>query len=141
MKAKLKIGLVFVGALFLGAIAMAIFMGINTQRVMAIYADAQLQEMAINAHLIRAGKTAGLLERYDVAIPHNTVQFAACHRRYAQGNAALWAVERYYESNPSVPVPAEIVPILDALPPGPPTSCELKQRADEPAAPAEANAE
>jgi hypothetical protein len=121
---------VIVGAsvvgLLVGAVAAFVFMGVNTRKVMALFASAQLQEMAVNAHLIRTGRAAQLLERYDAAIPQNAVQFDVHHRKYVPSNMALWSVQMYYERNPSVPVPSEIKPIFDSLPPRPPSACDVR---------------
>ncbi len=143
MKSKAMIVIGFILGLLVGAVATFVFMGINTRKVMAIYADAQLLEMAVNADLIRAGKGDKLLERYDVAIPRNAAQFADYHWKYLRGNqkhAALWAVQRYYEDNPSVAVPPELQPILGSLPPRPRSSCGLR-REDAAESKAEANAD
>ena len=131
MKIKAMIVIGFILGLFVGAVATLVLMGINTRKVMAIYADSQLLEMAVNANLLRAGKGADLLERYDVAIPRSAAQFADCHRKYLEGNqrhSALWQVQRYYENNTSVAVPRELQPILGSLPPRPLSSCELERK-------------
>ena len=126
VKSTTMIVIGFVVGLLVGAVATFVFMGINTRKVMAIYADAQLQEMAVNAHLLRSGKSETLLRHYDDAIPAQVIQLADYHRRFlSHPNATLWTVQMYYESNPSVAIPARIQAILDSLPPRPPSSSEL----------------
>ena len=108
--------------LLLGLVGMFLFMGINTKRVMAVYAEAQLLEMAVTACTLRAGMHDDLLERHDRQLPRMALQFSRVHREHLKGNqahAALWLIQRYYDLNPSVPVPADLVPILDSLPPDP----------------------
>lgn len=129
VKGKAKIVTAFVLGLLLGLVGMFVLMGMNTRKVMAIYADAQLLEMAANARLLRSGQGETLLRRYDDAIPRNALYFHKHHRGFLKGkqaHAALWQVQRYYESNPSLKTPADIKPILDALPPRPVSSCEIK---------------
>ena len=119
----------FVLGLLVGVVGMFLFMGINTQKVMAIHAEAQLFEMADNARLLRGGRGEMLLNRYDDVIPNTVLSFNQYHRRFLKGtqaHAALWQVQRYYESNPSLKLPSDIKPILEALPPRPVSSCETR---------------
>ncbi len=130
MNGKAKILTIFVLGLLLGTAGTFLFMGINIRKVMAIHADAQLFEMAVNARSLRAGSGEVLLDRYDDAIPSSAISFHNYHRTYLKGdhaNAALWQVQRYYESNPSLKTSPEIESILAALPPRPLTVCEVNQ--------------
>ena len=88
MKGKAKILTVFVLGVLLGFVGMFVFMGINTRKVMAIYADVRLWEMASNARLLRAGRAESLLDRYDDAIPRSVLYFSKEHRRFLKGNQA-----------------------------------------------------
>ena len=134
MKGKAKILAAFALGLLVGVVGMFLFMGINTRKVMAIYADAQLLEMAANASLLRSGQAETLLGRYEDSIPRTVLYFENYHRRFLRGtqaHAALWQVQRFYELSPSLEAPADIKPVLDALPPRPVSSCEIGQRASE----------
>ena len=74
-------------------------------------------------------------ERYDKAIPHLILNF---DKFYSKGlseeqiNTPLWGFQRYYSDNPSIEIPSEIKPILDALTPRPLTSCEVKALEEKP---------
>lgn len=130
MSSKVKIAMAFAVGLLSGGVAASVMMGISYRKVIAIYADAQLLEMAVNANLLRAGQGERLLARYDRVIPQNALQFANCHQKYLQGkqrHVALWEVQKYYQSNPSVAMPREIEPILGSLPPRPPSSCAIER--------------
>ncbi len=131
VKGKAKVLTAFVVGLLLGTAGMFLFMGVNMGKVMAIHADAQLFEVAVNARLLRAGSSEVLLDGYDYAIPRKAIRFHNDHRTYLKGeraNEALWQVQRYYESNPSLKPPPELKSILAALPPRSLTACEVEQK-------------
>lgn len=123
MRKKIRIAGVFaVGllvGLLIGWVTMFVFMGINTKKVMAIYADSALLEMAVNARQIRAGQADALLDRLDRATPLMVVQFDKVDRKFSKSSGALWQVQRYYSENPSLSVPDQVKRILDSLPPDP----------------------
>ena len=122
VKGKAKILGAFVLGLLLGTVGMFLFMGISSKRLMAVYTDGALLEMAQTANALRNGRDDDLLKRYDAAIPQMAVHFDRLFRKYLKGNEAhetLWVIQRYYDRNPSVPVPADLEPILDSLPPDP----------------------
>jgi len=132
MKGKAEVLVAFVLGLLLGIVGMFRFMGTNTQRVMAINAEAQLHKTAANARLLRTGQGETLLNHYDEAIPKDALAFHKEHRRLLKGqraHAALWQVQRYYETSPSARIPADIRPVLGALPPRPVSRCEIRQKA------------
>ena len=103
--------------------------GQQVRKIMALDATAALMEMAIDARQLSANKADAMLQRKIAALPDLVVIFDQHHARHLpedQRIAALWGVQRFYEENPSVKLPARAKAILDALPPRPPTSCELE---------------
>ena len=105
---------------------------LNSFRAISHFASVALTEKAIDVRQLQQGHGDSVLERKRTALPGLVQQLESCHRKFlteTQWNSALWAVSRCYEDQESGP-PASIKPVLDALPPRPLTSCELRaQRA------------
>jgi len=129
-----KTAAILVLGVLIGGVATFVFMGYQTRRVMAIYAEAALLEAATDARLLAGGKSQAVLDRKDAAMGNMVLGFAAQHARYLRQDrkvAALWVVQRYYDECPSSGPSPEAKAILDALPPRPPTSCQFKSRKPE----------
>ena len=130
MSPKVKTTAILVLGMLIGGVLAVLIMGYQTRRIMATYAEAALAEMADDVRQISGGNTNAVLQRKNDAIPDMVLTFEKFHAGYVPPDErvfALWAVQRYYDSNPSLSLPSEVKAILDALPPRPPTSCELKQ--------------
>jgi hypothetical protein len=100
----------------------------SSKKAMARFQSIGLTEMANDVHQLQQGNVDAVLARKQEALPRLTQRYYATFLRSLpeeQRNGVLWAVSRCYEA-PGREPPALIKPILDALPPRPPTSCELK---------------
>ncbi len=89
----------------------------------------QLIDFATDARLITTGETDSLLKHRVMSLPPLTKTYYEEMLKYMPDDnfrlQPLWQVQRYYEATGDE-VPAEIKPILDTLPPRPPTCCEKK---------------
>ncbi len=133
MKRRLLLLAIFIIGTLTGFISCFLFLGLKEYSIMGHWASMRLIEVAIDVRELRAGRADGVLERYDKAIPYLILNF---DKFYSMGlpeeqiNRTLWGFQRYYSDNPSLEIPSEIKPILDALPPRPLTSCEIKALED-----------
>ena len=106
---------------------------LNSYRAISFFASVALIEMAADVGQLQQGHSDSVLERKRRALSVLVQQLESSHRKFlteTQWNSALWAVSRCYEGQESGP-PASIKHILDALPPRPLTSCEIKRRASQ----------
>ena len=106
---------------------------INSYRAISNFSSITLMEMAVDVHQLQQGQSDSVLKRKRDALPVLVQQLDSFHRRSlseGQWNSTLWAVSRCYANQESGP-PAGIRPLLDALPPRPLTSCEIRRRATE----------
>jgi len=129
VKRLLKIGLILLIGIIIGAGTTVFVMGRQVRWLIAFFHETRMVEIANDARLIRAGRAAELLAMKDAAVPQLVVQLEREHARYLTNEErirCLWAVQRYYKDNPHLTVPAEVEAILEKLPPRPPTSCEIK---------------
>ena len=130
-----KTAAVLLLGVLIGGVAAFLFMGYQTRRVMAIYAEAALLEAATDARQLTAGRSHAVLDRKNAALGNMVLGFEAEHARYLRQDrkvATLWVVQRYYDECPSSSPSPEVKAILDDLPPRPPTSCTLKNRKPKP---------
>ena len=135
MKKKLLLLALFITGTLAGFASCFLLLGLKEYSIMSHWASMRLTEVAIDVRELRAGRVDGVLERYDRAIPSLILNFDKFYSKTLseeQINSTLWGFQRYYSDNPSLEVPAEIKPILDALPPRPLTSCEIKALDDKP---------
>jgi hypothetical protein len=117
----------------IGSIIGFVLGSLNSFRAISFFASSALTEMAIDVHQLQQGQSDSVLDRKRQALPVLVQQLESIHRKFlseAQWNSTLWAVSRCYESAESGP-PASIKHLLDALPPRPVSSCEIKKRASE----------
>ena len=106
---------------------------LNSYRAISFFSSTALTGMAIDVHQLQQGRSNSVLERKRRALPALVQQLESCDRKFlseAQWNSTLWAVSRCYENQESGP-PASIKHLLDALPPRPLTSCDIRRRASE----------
>ncbi len=133
MKKKHKTILLLFAGFVLGLIVGGLFMAYAYQKnFVSLFYGTSLTEMAVDAYQLRQGKCEHVLDRKEKALPAITLTYNQIFRKFRDeksANTPLWAVERYYEDF-SIPVPREIKPILDSLPPRPKSSCESKREAD-----------
>ena len=86
---------------------------------------------ANTAYMIRAEVQGELLKNIESNIQQCVISADSLWSNDEARLTAFWYVKRYYEKY-KLSVPAEIKPILDALPPRPLTSCEIKALEDKP---------
>ena len=135
MKKKLLLLTIFIMGTLAGFVSCFLLLGFKEYSVMSHWTSMRLTEMALDVRELRAGRVDGVLERYDRAIPSLILNFDKFYSKTLseeQINIPLWGFQRYYSDNPSLEIPAEIKPILDALPPRPLTSCEIKALEEKP---------
>ena len=135
MKKKLLLLALFITGTLTGFVSCFLLLGLKEYSIMSHWASMRLTEVAIDVRELRAGRVDDVLERYDRAIPSLILNFDKFYSKTLseeQINSTLWGFQRYYSDNPSLEVPTEIKPILDALPPRPLTSCEIKALEDNP---------
>jgi hypothetical protein len=127
-KRILKAGLLVLAGLAVGyTLACA-----STKRVIGSFCTAGLLEMAIDVNQLQQGRADAVLARKRRALPDLVQQYDVVFLRSLpdrQRNEVLWAVSRCYGGS-APEAPPSIKPLLDALPPRPPTSCELKAKAE-----------
>jgi len=114
-----------------GCIVGFVLGSLNSYRAISFFASNVLTEMAIDVYELQQGRSDLVLERKRRVLPVLVQQIESCHRKFlseTQWNGTLWAVSRCYEDQESGP-PASIKHLLDALPPRPVSSCEIRRRA------------
>ena len=84
-----------------------------------------LDQVNVLSHL-RGGKGDELMKTIEERLPQWAAAIPGSIQDPQRANEVLWQVQRYYEAY-GVEIPEELRPVLDALPPRPPTSCEIKQ--------------
>ena len=112
-----------------GCIIGFILGSLNSFRAISHISSIVLTEIAIDVQQLQQGRSDSVLERKRRALPVLVQQLESVHRKFlseTQWNGTLWAVSRCYENQESGP-PASIKHLLDALPPRPLTSCEIKR--------------
>jgi hypothetical protein len=125
---KIKMFLALVAGFLLGVVAMWIVVKLTTVKVFANqYLIAVMDQANVALH-IRAGKQMTLLTNIESALPSYVLAVNEGFQGYAGSTNALWMVKAYYERN-EIAIPPEIKGILEALPPKPPTSCQIRLRA------------
>ena len=117
----------------IGCIIGFVLGSLNSFRAISFFTRSALTGMAIDVHQLQQGHSNSVLERKRHDLPVIVQQLDSCHRKFlseAQWNSTLWAVSRCYENQESGP-PASIKHLLDALPPRPLTSCQIRRRPSE----------
>ena len=117
MKNKVRMLLIFIGGLLVGAFAMFLIMGeINQRQFAKHYAMSVIEQASLGTEL-RASRQGEVVKRIEASLPSYVL---AIHRnaelqRSPQSQVALQRVKDFYEMN-SLPVPQEIAGILNKLP-------------------------
>ncbi len=125
---KIKIFLSVLTGFVLGVVAMWFLVKQTTVKVFTNQYLVSVMDQANVALHIRAGKQMKLLTNIEAALPSYVLAVNDEFRGHAGSTNALWMVRAYYERNEIV-IPPEIKGILDALPPKPPTSCQIRLQA------------
>ena len=124
-KGKLKAA----GLIILGFIAGAILAGgFIAWRYFQVFKHQYYGGILSNAntvYMIRAGREKDLLKNSEASIQQCVVAANALWGNDENRLSAFWLVQRYYEKF-DLPIPEDIRPILDRLPPRPLTSCEQR---------------
>ncbi len=84
-----------------------------------------LDQVNVLSHL-KSGKGEELMITLEEKLPEWAASIPSIIRNPQRANEVLWQVQRYYEKY-GVEIPEALRPVLDALPPRPPTFCEIKQ--------------
>jgi hypothetical protein len=125
---NLKIFLSALAGFLLGVLAMWFVVKQTTVKVFATHYLSSIMDQANVALHIRAGKQMELLTNIDEALPGYVEVVNSEFRGNPGSTNALWMVKAYYDRN-AIVIPPEIKGILDALPPKPPTSCQIRLQA------------
>jgi hypothetical protein len=118
-------GLMLVGFI-VGAIATGSVFALRSARSFKHEYYAGILRNAHDAYMIRAERESELLEAIDASLRQCIATASALYGKDPQRLEAFWLAQRYYKTF-SLPVPPEISPILESMPPRPLTSCELKE--------------
>ncbi len=125
MKAKI---LFFVLGLAFGIMAMWFLVVRPTAKSVANqYVIAVMDQANVALH-IRSNRQLALLATIDSALPSYVLELDRSFKDTPGTMDALWMVKAYYERN-KISIPPEIQSILTALPPKPPTSCQIRLNA------------
>jgi len=125
---KIKIALAALAGLVVGVVAMWFLVARTTGQVFTnLYLSGVMDQANVALH-IRAGKQMTLLTNIEAALPTYVLAVDQEFRGDAGSTNALWMVKAYYVRN-GIPIPPAISGILDALPPKPPTSCQIRLQA------------
>ena len=125
---KLKLTLSLLIGICLGAAAVWFLVTRITGKAFANQYVVGVGDQANVALHIRAGKQTALLPVIDVALPGYVAELDSTFKDVPGSIDTLWLVKAYYQRN-KIPFPSEIQRIMDALPPQPPSSCQLRLRA------------
>ena len=128
MTVKIKVVLAAVGGLIVGVVAMWFLVARTTGRVFANQYLIGVMDQANVALHIRAGRQMELLTNIEAAFPAYVMAVDQQFRGDPGSTNALWMVKAYYVRN-QIAIPGQIRSILDALPPQPPTACQVRLRA------------
>ncbi len=82
-----------------------------------------LDQVNVLSHL-KGGKGDELMKTIEERLPQWAAAIPVSIQDPQRANEVLWQVQRYYEKY-GVEIPEALRPVLDALPPRPPTSCEI----------------
>lgn len=110
-----------------GGVAGTLWSSHQWHKVFSQFAATTLTEIALDAYMLDTDQADQVLQRKADALPQLVQQLDTLHRNYLDESYytyALWQVVRYYETS-GHDVPDSIRPILEPLPPRPPTCCEL----------------
>ena|SRR5436190_11075501 len=125
---KIKLFLSILAGFALGVVAMWFLVKQTTVKVFETqYLFGVMDQANVGLH-IRAGKQMALLTNIEAALPSYVLAVDDGFRGHALSTNALWMVKAYYERN-KIAIPREIKSILDALPPEPPRSCQIRLQA------------
>ena len=125
---NLKLSLAALAGLVVGVVATWFLVVRPTGRVVANAYLVGVMDQANVALHIRAERQMELLTNIEASLPSYVLAVDQGFRGYPGSTNALWMVKAYYERN-KIAIPSEIKGILDALPPKPPTACQLRLRA------------
>lgn len=82
-----------------------------------------LDQVNVLSHL-KSGKGEELMITLEEKLPEWAASIPSIIRNPQRANEVLWQVQRYYEKY-EVEIPEALRPVLDTLPPRPPTFCEI----------------
>lgn len=117
---------IFVLGFLIGAILVGILMGRNFNTFFRDQYYTQILEATNNAYMIRKGNQDELLKLLESSISQCLVSANSIWGKNKERLSSFWYAQRYYQTF-DINMPAEIRPILNSLPPRPPTTCELKK--------------
>lgn len=90
------------------------------------HAIMMLDQVNVLSHL-KGGKSDELMKTIEERLPQWAVAIPGSIQNPQRVNKVLWEVQRYYEKYGD-DVPETLQPLLESLPPRPPTSCEIDRQ-------------
>ena len=120
MKRFFKLAIVFAAGVVVGLIP-SVLIWFNRESLWSNWNCLGLADMSLNALQIKQNKSQEVLRRYEQAIPISIVVVNSEFRKDPMATNALWAAQRFYEEEPSSPLPEDAKQVLASLPPRPPT--------------------
>lgn len=131
---KRSLVLSFLAGVVAGGLLVAFLVGAHYNRMLDDHYVMGVQEQVYVAHALDSRESrARLLDTIESDLPSYVEVLQGWSDR-EKALSGLWSIQDYYEHSTLEP-PPEVAPILDALPPAPPSACLRK-----PPAPTEAGA-
>lgn len=127
MKKLKPIGLFLLGIL-VGCITSTVFVG---GKAAAVYQDQYMMSVMDQANValqLSSHKQDALQKTIESSLPSYALTIHNNFKDHSQSVDALWMIKAYYDRS-KTPLPPEIKSIIAALPPKPPTACQLRLRA------------
>ena len=129
-KGKLKaVGLILIGFI-MGALIAGIFLVWHFAHFFRQQYYTGILSITNTAYMVRANREEELLKIVEANIRQCVVAADSMCGDNEERLDAFWLVQRYYEKF-DLPIPDDIEPILNRLPPRPLTSCELRHLDEE----------
>lgn len=124
----MKIYIISLACLVIGGIVGASAMHLALSRpysdmLESRHAIMALDQVNVLSHL-KSGKGEELMITLEEKLPEWAASIPSIIRNPQRANEVLWQVQRYYEKY-EVEIPEALRPVLDTLPPRPPTFCEI----------------
>ena len=125
MKTKTKTAITFLAGLLFGLAIAAIPLWQSARLFKQNYINSLLDQTNV-AYMIAAGRSEELLKNIERQLPQYLLTLEHIWGQDDQTLQAYWFIQKFYKDN-AISVPNDIAPILAAIPPRPPKSCELQK--------------
>ena len=128
-KRVVKVVLLILAGFLVGSLVTGGLVALQSAKLFKSQYYAGINSHANVAYMIRADRQEELLKNIDNNVAQCVLAAETLYGKDEKRLASHWLIQRYYQKF-GLPVPPEISPILESLPPRPLTSCELKDLDD-----------